>query len=49
MDYTGDTSFRPLLTVVETPEFAARAERLLGGLTRELIQSYGRRSHAQGS
>lgn len=40
MDYTGITSFPPLMTVVETPEFVTRASRLLADEERDALIFY---------
>lgn len=40
MDYTPGVDSRPLVTVVETPEFIARAARLLTEDEREALTFY---------
>jgi len=40
MDYTVHVSIRPLVTVVETPEFLARIDRLMTEGERELLIAY---------
>lgn len=40
MDYTIHMSIRPLVTVVETPEFLARIDKLMTEGERELLIAY---------
>jgi len=40
MDYTVTVSIGPLVTVVETPEFVARADKLMTEAEREALVAY---------